>query len=298
MHAPSFAKINWTLEILGRRSDGYHELRTILQTIEVHDDLHFMHAEKGIKLSCDNPAVPRDETNLIYRAAASLQALTGCDKGVKIALEKKIPMGAGLGGGSSNAAIALLALCKLWEIEVTTEDLFKVGSQLGSDVPFFFFGGTGIGIGRGDEVYPMSDMSAKNLLLINPKINVPTPEIYRNLPSELTSEASLNKMPLSLGAAYAYMQSGKLNLRNDLERSALKLYPLIGEIKEQLIELNAIQVLMSGSGSTVFAVFESDAARAQAQSTLSENDWWCDATRTLNRSDYQAALKAIYDFSS
>lgn len=296
MHVPSFAKINWTLEILGRRPDGYHELRTILQTIEVHDDLYFAHAEKGIQLGCDNPAVPCDETNLIYRAAASLQALTGCDKGVKVALEKRIPMGAGLGGGSSNAAIALLALCQLWEVEIAPENLFKLGSQLGSDVPFFFFGGTGIGIGRGDEVYPMTDIAAENLLLINPKINVPTPEIYRNLPSELTSEASLNKMPLSLGAAYAYMQSGKLNLRNDLERSALKLYPLIGEIKQRLIELNATQVLMSGSGSTVFAVFESDAARAQAQSTLSENDWWCAPTRTLNRSDYQAALTKFSDF--
>ena len=293
---PSFAKINWTLEILGRRADGYHELRTILQTVDVCDQMQFVAAESNIALTCDNPAVPCDATNLIYRAAVLLQELTGCDKGAKIHLQKRIPMGAGLGGGSGNAAVALLALTQLWELDVAPRDLFRLGSQLGSDVPFFFFGGTGIGIGRGDEVYPMADITAEYLLLVNPGVHVPTREIYGNLPSELTSTPAVNKMPFSLEAAYARMRGTRWNLRNDLERPALALYPLIGQVKERLRELQAAAVLMSGSGATVFAVFESEAARAQAQQALSETGWWCATTRTLSRSEYQAALTRISDF--
>lgn len=291
----SFAKINWTLEILGRRADGYHELRTILQTVDVCDQIQFAAMEKELVLTCDHSAVPCDETNLIYRAARLLQELTGCDKGAKIDLQKRIPLGAGLGGGSSNAALALLALTQLWELDVAPRDLFRLGAQLGADVPFFFFGGTGIGIGRGDEVYPMADIAADHLLLVNPGVNVPTREIYENLSSELTSPPAVNKMPFSLEAAYARMrgaqcQSGTWKLRNDLERPALALYPLIGQVKQRLMELKATAVLMSGSGATVFAVFESEAARAQAMDELSETDWWCAVTRTLNRDKYQAAI--------
>jgi 4-diphosphocytidyl-2-C-methyl-D-erythritol kinase len=293
---PSFAKINWTLEILGRRSDGYHELRTILQTVDVYDQLRFMPCETGIVLTCDHPEMPCDETNLIYRAAVLLQELTGCDKGAKIDLQKRIPMGAGLGGGSSNAAITLLALTQLWELDVAPRDLFRLGSQLGADVPFFFFGGTGIGIGRGDEVYPMNDIVADHLLLVNPGVNVPTREIYGNLSSELTSPPAVNNMPFSLEVAYARMRGAHGDLRNDLERPAIALYPLIGQVKQRLEALYATAVLMSGSGATVFAVFESEAACAQAMNQLSGTGWWCDATRTLSRDEYQAALTKISDF--
>lgn len=291
----AFAKINWTLEILGRRADGYHELRTILQTVDVCDQLQFAATASGIVLSCNNPDVPCDETNLIYRAAMLLKDLTGCDKGAKIELQKRIPIGAGLGGGSSNAAITLLALVKLWELEITPQELFRLGAQLGADVPFFFFGGTGIGIGRGDEVYPMADIAAPYLLLVNPGVHVPTREIYGNLPSELTSSAAMNKMPFSLQAAYARMRQGSWNLRNDLEHPALALYPLIETVKQRLWELQATAALMSGSGATVFAVFDSEAARAQAMSELRETGWWCVTTRTLSRGEYWAALTKILD---
>lgn len=294
MRVPSFAKINWTLEILGRRSDQYHELRTILQTIAIYDELTFSLLDRDVRLVCDNAELPCDQTNLVYRAALLLKNFTGCSNGVKIELQKKIPMGAGLGGGSSNAAITLLALMQLWNLSIEPADLLRLGAQLGADVPFFFFGGTGIGIGRGDEVYPMADIEAAHLLLVNPGINIPTREIYGNLPSELTSEPSLNKMPFSLGAAYASVKRSPLKLRNDLEVPAITLYPVIAEVKQFLKNLQATAVLMSGSGSTVFAVFESDAACAQAQSELKNNtDWWCAATRTLNRSEYQSALQHL-----
>ena len=289
MQVPSFAKINWTLEILGRRPDGYHELRTILQTVDVHDDLIFTLAESQIILTCDNPAVPCDETNLIFRAALLLRELSGCDKGANIHLIKRIPMGAGLGGGSSNAAIALLVLINLWDLDVAPQDLFVLGAKLGADVPFFFFGGTGIGIGRGDEVYPIEDMNAEHLLLVNLGINVPTKEIYGNLPSMLTRTPALNKIPHSLAVAYAHNMKLPLQLRNDLEVSALSLFPEIGVVKQRLKDLNAAQVLMSGSGSTVFAIFESEVACVQAKLQLP--DWWCEKTRTLDRDTYQAAIR-------
>jgi 4-diphosphocytidyl-2-C-methyl-D-erythritol kinase len=240
--------------------------------------------------------VPCDTTNLIYKAAILLKDLTGCDKGAEIHLQKRIPMGAGLGGGSSNAAIALLALSRLWELDVAPRELFRLGSQLGSDVPFFFFGGTGIGIGRGDEVYPMADIAAEHLLLVNPGVHVPTREIYGNLSSELTSAPAVNNMPFSLEAAYAHMHGAQWQLRNDLESPALALYPLIGQVKQRLEQLDATAVLMSGSGATVFAVFESEAARTQARQALSNTDWWCAATRTLSQNEYQAALEENFGF--
>ena len=290
MQVPSFAKINWTLEILGRRPDGYHELRTILQTVDVRDDLSFSLADSEIILTCDNPAVPCDQTNLIFQAALLLRELTGCEKGAKIHLTKRIPMGAGLGGGSSNAAVALMALIRLWDLKVTSQDLLATGAKLGADVPFFFFGGTAIGIGRGDEVYPMADITTDHLLLVNPGINVPTREIYGNLPSVLTSAPALNKIPHSLALAYEQNMKLPLQLHNDLEVPALLLFPEISEVKQRLTALNATQILMSGSGSTVFAVFESEAACVQAKLQLPD-DWWCEKTRTLNRNAYQAALR-------
>jgi 4-diphosphocytidyl-2-C-methyl-D-erythritol kinase len=130
---------------------------------------------------------------------------------------------------------------------------------------------------------------------VNPGVHVPTREIYGNLPSELTSLPALNNMPFSLEAAYARMRRAQWNLRNDLERPALALYPPINQVKRRLSELEAAAVLMSGSGATVFAVFESEAARAQAMEELSDTGWWCAATRTLNRSEYQAAISATAD---
>src|SRR5205085_2758697 len=135
---PSFAKINWTLEVLGKRPDAYHELRTLLQTLSVADELTFELAEQGIELKSAHPALPLGETNLIYRAAKLLSDFTDCHLGVRVRIKKNLPLAAGLGGGSSNAAMTLLALQRLWGLRLDTRDLFKLGAQLGADVPFFF----------------------------------------------------------------------------------------------------------------------------------------------------------------
>lgn len=290
---PSFAKINWFLEILGKRPDGYHELRTVLQTLDVSDQLRFTLTDREIEIVCDHPEVPCDESNLIYRAASLLRDLTGAKQGVRVELIKYIPMGAGLGGGSSNAAITLIALQRLWNVQPAPLDLFRIGSKLGADVPFFLLGGSSIGVGRGDEVYPLPDINFKNILLVNPGLHVPTREIYGNLPPELTSLPGIANMPLSLEAVYQSIlrpDEMLMSLKNDLERPALERYPLIAEIKERLIKSGAQAALMSGSGSTVFAVFESDAACERVRSELSEFGWWCARTRTLSRTEYRAAI--------
>jgi 4-diphosphocytidyl-2-C-methyl-D-erythritol kinase len=289
---PSFAKINWTLEILGQRPDGYHELRTLLQTVSVADELSFESIEPGIEIVCDHPDVPRDETNLVHKAARLFGEFTGCDKGVRVTINKRLPVAAGLGGGSSNAAVTLLALQKLWNVELSPRHLFALGPELGADVPFFFIGGTCLGVGRGDEIYPLADIKAEFLLLVNAGIAVPTREVYANLPPELTNNKAVAKMPLSFEAAYAAITtpSGPIRLCNDLEIPVLARHPLLNQIKHRLIEAGASGVLMSGSGSTIFAIFESDKARSEAQADLSKHGWWCEPARTLGRAEYHQLL--------
>lgn len=261
--------------------------------------MEFELRESGLELVCDHPDFPCDRTNLIWRAAEGLQQLTGCTLGARIEVRKRIPIGAGLGGGSSNAATALLALTRLWKLNLAPIELFRIGSGLGADVPFFLLGGTGVGIGRGDEVYPLPDVVAEHMLLVNPGVLVPTRQIYANLPSELTKAPVINKMPFSLATGYACIQrpvKGEIawrgELRNDLELPALALYPVIGQVKQRLVELNAASVLMSGSGSTVFAIFESDADVTRALDSLEPSGWWCAKVRTLSRAEYQSAIES------
>src|SRR5258706_4073077 len=153
----SYAKINWTLDVLFKREDGYHELRTIYQTVSLHDDLRLSEPNGAIEIICEDQRVPCDETNLAFKAALMLREATGSSKGARIEIEKRIPVAAGLGGGSSNAAATLLALIKLWQIEIEDGELIKLAASLGSDVPFFLIGGTALGAGRGEEVYPIEE---------------------------------------------------------------------------------------------------------------------------------------------
>lgn len=289
---PSFAKINWTLEILGKRPDGYHELRTLLQTVSVADELTFELAGQGIEIRCDHPDVPCDETNLVHRAATLLDEFTGAGKGVRITINKQLPVAAGIGGGSSNAAVTLIALQKLWNVPIAPRDLFSLGAKLGADVPFFFIGGTCLGVGRGDEIYPLADINEEFLLLVNAGIAVPTRDVYANLPPELTKQSAVAKMPLSLEAAYAAIaRPGEpLPLSNDLESPVFVRHPLLIEIKERLKRTGARGVLMSGSGSTIFAIFDSADERDGANRDLSNAGLWSASARTLSRAEYQRSL--------
>lgn len=292
---PSFAKINWTLEILGRRADGYHELRTLLQTVSVADELIFALRGQGLQIACDHPDVPCDETNLVYRAARLLSEFAGVEQGVHITINKRIPTAAGLGGGSSNAAVTLLVLQKLWQIKLAPRDLFALGAKLGADVPFFFLGGTCLGVGRGDEVYPLADIEAEHLLLVNAGVLVPTKAVYAKLPPELTKPKTAPKMPTSFEAACAALTTPDElpRLQNDLETTVLAQHPLLGEIKQRLKAAGARGVLMSGSGSTIFAIFDTETTRSVAERELSQRGWWCARARTLSRAEFREAYRAV-----
>src|SRR6266404_1886585 len=153
---PSYAKINWNLRILGKRGDGFHEICTVFQTISLHDTLHFT-ANDELFLTCDDPEIPTDEGNLITEAANKLNEKFGTNFGTRIHLEKRIPSPGGLGGGSSNAAVTLIGLMRLWELEIAPSDLQSIAEQLGSDVPFFLRGGTALGTGRGEQIETLDD---------------------------------------------------------------------------------------------------------------------------------------------
>ncbi len=293
---PAYAKINWTLEVLGRRPDGYHEVRTVLQTVSLFDRLTFSEAESGVHLTCEAPGVPLDDSNLIVRAARLILSASGVDRGIRIHLEKHIPMAAGLGGGSSNAAVTLLTLERLWSTDLGPARLRALAASLGADVPFFLFGGTALGIGRGDEVYQLDDISFGSMLLVNPRVAVATADAYRGLPVELTLPYVADMMPFSLEAARRGLSApmGVLDsLRNDLEPSVLAAYPRLGEIRTRMRASGAVATMMSGSGSTFFALFDSDAARDVAEKELFDTGWWSAPVRTVSSGEYRRALGLV-----
>ena len=284
----SYAKINWLLEVLFLRKDGYHEIRTIYQTVSLHDLLHISGSRRGVRVSCTDQRVPSDETNLAHKAATRLAGLVGRKTGVTIHIEKRIPVSGGLAGGSSNAAAVLIGLVKLWDLQLEQSDLLSLAASIGSDVPFFLTGGTALGIGRGEEVYPIPEVSWKNLLLVNPGIAVSTQGAYKGL-QRLTRPGVARIMPFTLLAAKG-IGKPPLAARNDLEQVVLAVHPEIEEIKLRLLGFGANQALMSGSGATVFGVFDNRRELGRALRTMRSAGYWCESVRTVDRREYFGTL--------
>ena len=289
---PSFAKINLFLRVLGRRPDGFHEICTIFQTISLCDYLTFSESER-VSLTCDNENLPTGNENLIVRAAESLQVRFEIKMGAQIHLEKNIPAPGGLGGGSSNAAVALVGLARLWNLEMTLEQLCEIGKDLGSDVPFFFFGGTAFGTGRGTEIFPAEDFTESFLLIVTPKIDVSTKDSFALLNApDLTNKSSKSILQICRDEANSlYLQQSEL--KNEFERVIFEIEPEIARAKEKLIRCQAKRALLSGSGASVFAVFDTDEQRQIAIKLLeSESDWRVFPVETVSRSVYQSSLRA------
>lgn len=284
----SYAKINWTLDVLFKRQDGYHELRTIYQTVSLHDTLTIIETADTIELACNDPRVPNDETNLAFKAAAMLRGVAGIQKGARIEIEKRIPVAAGLGGGSSNAAATLLALTKLWKVEIDERELIRIAASLGSDVPFFLIGGTALGVGRGEEVYPIEQIQSEHLLLVNPGFAVSTRNAYQKLSRLTRPEAALN-IPFTLLAAKG-ISGLPLEARNDLEEVVLTAHPEIAEVKRRLVGLSARHALMSGSGATVFGVFDNSQMTERAESVMRGAGYWAQHVRTVDAGEYRATI--------
>jgi 4-diphosphocytidyl-2-C-methyl-D-erythritol kinase len=284
----SYAKINWTLDVLFKREDGYHELRTIYQTVSLHDTLTITETDGPIEMVCDDARVPCDETNLAFKAAVLLREATGASKGARIKIDKRIPVAAGLGGGSSNAAATLLALVKLWQVQIDDPTLIRIAASLGSDVPFFLIGGTALGVGRGEEVYAIEQAECQHLLLVNPGFAVSTRDAYAKL-SRLTRSEAANNIPFTLLAAKG-VSGLPLVARNDLEEVVLAAHPEIAEVKRRLLSLGARHALMSGSGATVFGVFDNSQTIEQAESDVRANGYWTERVRTVDARQYRATI--------
>jgi 4-diphosphocytidyl-2-C-methyl-D-erythritol kinase len=284
LQVKSYAKINWTLDVLFKREDGYHELRTIYQTVSLHDSLRISRTTGAIEILCDDYRVPTDETNLAHKAAVLLREAKQVTAGARIEIEKRIPVAAGLGGGSSNAAAALLGLARLWRVGLAEREMFGLAASLGSDVPFFLIGGTALGVGRGEEVYGIEEAQCDDLLLVNPGFAVSTAAAYGRL-SRLTREDAARIIPFTLFAAKAIREL-PLAASNDLEETVSAAHPEIAEVKRRLLSLGARRVLMSGSGATLFAVFDNPGMSERAQFEMRAAGYWSEKVRAINRQHY------------
>lgn len=295
---PAFAKINWFLRILGKREDKFHELCTAFQTISLADNLTFSENE-SLVLTCSDATIPTDEQNLIIKAAKGLQEKFTTNKGAKIHLEKNIPSPGGLGGGSSDCAIALLGLLKLWGLKISLSELCEIGKTLGSDVPFFFYGGTALGVGRGTEITEIEDVMGKFILLVTPNISVPTALAFAKLEqTRLTNISSKSILKICSHEAEKVF-SGQTVPTNDFESVIFEIEPELKRVKEKLIFGGAKNTLMSGSGASIFGIFDNEETRQATLKALDkEKDWRKFAVATVSRNNYREALKNVLDVVS
>ncbi|SHO52958.1 4-(cytidine 5'-diphospho)-2-C-methyl-D-erythritol kinase [Anaerocolumna xylanovorans] len=253
----AYAKINLGLDVVRKREDGYHEVRMIMQTIGLYDKVSILRTNNtSITVKTNLPYLPTDENNLVYKAAALIKKTYNISQGVHIILDKKIPVAAGLAGGSSNAAAVLYGLNRLFHLRLPKEELLALGLKLGADVPYCLIRGTALSEGIGEKLTPLPPFPSCYVLIVKPGINVSTRYVYENL--KLNEEIDHPDIDAILLAIKENDLHGAVkHFGNVLETVTTKEYPVIGEIKEQLINAGAITSLMSGSGPTVFGLFDS-----------------------------------------
>ena len=252
-------KVNLLLNILGKRPDGFHELETVMQPVALCDELSFSATASGIELTCSDPALPTDASNLVHRAARAFLEKSGVTQGVRMHLEKHIPMAAGLGGGSGNAATTLLALNELFGQPLGSDALHEIAAALGSDIPFFLQAGPALASGRGEIIQPLApfpSLAGTALLLVHPGFGIATAWAYKELarfPAALNGEPGRAARLIALLESADLRQAGR-EFYNSLEAPALEKYPWLAVLQDFLRENGALVALMSGSGSTTFAI--------------------------------------------
>jgi len=287
LRLPAFAKVNLCLHVLGRRPDGYHELRTIFQAISLHDTLELSLAPSaaGITLETDDAGLPVGRENLVCRAIEAIRGEIGLRGGVRAKLDKRIPVARGLGGGSSDAAAALIGMLRLTKKKVPLARLMEIGASLGADVPFFLFGGRALATNRGDEIYPLTDAPKRSILVVSPKgIGVSTKDAYQWLSQELTNRS---KPPNIWGfCALCWSRPGAVS--NDFEGPVFSRHPRLGEIRAGLLKRGAADAALAGSGSAVFGVFRNPAQARRAARAFPEDSVF--VVETLSREKYGRAL--------
>ena len=272
------AKVNLTLEVLNKRPDGYHELSTVMHAVDLSDRLVLEDAPV-CEVHTSAPGVPTDERNLALRAALALRDAAKVDRGVRIALDKRIPVAAGLGGGSTDAAAVLVGLNRLWDLRWPESALEELAISLGMDVPFFIRGGAAVGTGRGEQLSSLSG-SSLGLVLVNPRFQVSTAEIYgRVTPAMYSDGGRAGQVVKALGTHRPDRVAA--SLYNGLELAARDAYPQIGQMRAALTAAGALGAVMSGSGPTVFGIARSWEQARQIRTRMTRGSWECWAVRTL-----------------
>lgn len=261
MREKAYGKVNITLDVVGKREDGYHLLKMIMQNIDIYDVITIERIESGIEITCNKPYVPTDERNLAYKAAKLFKDTFNITSGVSINIKKNIPVAAGLAGGSTDCAAVLKIMNKLFQVNADNEKLMELGVKLGADVPYCINGGTALCEGIGEVLTPLKPFKNHIIVLVKPPFGVSTKEVYKNFDlGRVKNHPETDKV-------ITYMNEDNLyevakNMKNLLENVTLKKHKVISSIKSEMESLGAIKAMMSGSGPTVFAFFD-DMMKAQ-----------------------------------
>ncbi|MGK0465549.1 4-(cytidine 5'-diphospho)-2-C-methyl-D-erythritol kinase [Clostridium sp.] len=261
MLVKAYGKINISLDIVGKREDGYHLLKMIMQNIDLYDSISFEKCNRGINISCNKPYIPIDEKNLMYKASKLFMDTYNVSGGINIYIKKNIPVAAGMGGGSADAASVFQTLRKVFEVKLPDNEIMELGLKIGADVPFCITGGTALCEGVGEIITPLVPFKNHILVLVKPNFGVSTREVYKNLDT-----SRIYKHP-DTEALIKAMEAEELQevcngMKNLLENVTLRKYPVLKRIKEDMIKMGAMGSMMSGSGPTIFAFFE-DMLKAQ-----------------------------------
>ncbi len=286
------AKVNLDLRVFGTRADGYHELRTVFQSIELHDTLTCSERPGPFAIKSRTASLPLDPSNLVWKAAAALWKVLGRPgepSDTLVTIEKMIPMEAGLGGGSADAAASLLAFARLWG-GAPVSLLREVAATIGSDIPFFLSGGTALGLGRGEEIYPLVDLPVHWVVIVRPAFGVSTAEAYNWYDEDRTAGL---KEPRELQVLPVPWPSRAAQMVNDLEPPVMRRHPEITDIKAALKDGGAVASSMSGSGSAVFGLFRTRAAAARLIGPLARGGAKTLLTRTLTRAEYERRSRPV-----
>ncbi|MBN2286757.1 MAG: 4-(cytidine 5'-diphospho)-2-C-methyl-D-erythritol kinase [Tissierellales bacterium] len=250
----SHAKINLFFNIVSKRRDGYHQIQSIMQTVDISDELFIKYSEKGINITCDNPSIPLGSANIAYKAAEVMMNRYHINQGIEIHIKKNIPQGAGLAGGSGNAAAVILGIDRMFHLELSREELIDIGKRIGADVPYCILGGTCLAEGIGEELKPIRPFRWEHILIVKPDFSISTEALYKQVLPDMYERydirAALNDFSCS-------EMTGLLNTsKSVLEDLAVGLFPEIGDIKRRMMSFGAVHAIMTGSGSAVIGFFQ------------------------------------------
>jgi 4-diphosphocytidyl-2-C-methyl-D-erythritol kinase len=312
----SFAKINLGLRIGARREDGFHELLTVYQTIGLHDVIRVSVGHgSGIEIQCADPRVPKDESNTCYRITEKAMKSLRAKGRVVIDIEKRLPVQGGLGGASANAVATLLGLERALKKSLPAVERLRIAAEVGSDVPLFLVGGTVLGVGRGEQVYPLEDFPGTACVVVNPEVGVSTPKAFAEWDRKLTMAGPSDRMVelgrgLSAWLSESYsgaprqifrrgraenplLELVRAGIKNDLEQVVFPEYPEVSEGKIALERAGAKYASLSGSGSALYGLFASKEAARAAEARLRKQGWAAQATITLTRKQYWKLIFAV-----